>query len=434
MIEFVTLLLGLVAGPRQVDLAPQGPVAAVEIRLNGRLVHRLEEAPWRLEVDFGHRLVPHRLTASAFDDNGRLLDTKHQIINYSRASFEAAIVLDPTNLGPARRGRVIWQGALEAPPQKMELRFDDDLLAIDASGEFDLPDHDPEVVHVLEASVVFADGSTGIASLTFGGQYIDQTTTALTALPMASPRRKTWTVEQVDGWIERDGEPLEVFTVTAPTGLAVVLRDLRLDRNIRSVMPWREVLERRPYSTAAESAYGVMAISSRPLEGSPGTFRLSRPNLVHPRHGLRGILLHQGSLVPSKSIDGRRLVKKGQKLWDSLAVAALQASRKNTPRLIVLMIGNKLEDSSRLTAQQAVDYLDSIHVPLLVWAPTPRDLFSFGLEGHDHVFVGLPGLTSLEELVGSMLRSQYILWVKGEHLPNELSLGSTVPAGVGFAH
>lgn len=430
MIEFVTLLLGLVTGPRQVEIAVQGPIAAIEISLDGRVVRRLEEQPWKTEIDFGDRLLPHRVRASAFDKQGNLLDWTYQVVNYSRSNFEAAIVLDAAIDDPARGGRVVWQGALNEPPRRIDLRFDNRSLAVDPDGRFVLPEHDPEAMHVLEAAVTFADGSTGLADLTFGGQYVDRTTTALTAVPLTSSPGEPWTLSQVRGWLQRDGAALEVFTVAAPIGLVVVLRDHGLERSTRSVLPWREQMSRSPYSTSAGSNYQVTAMCARPLEGSPGTFRLSQPTDVGARYGLRRFLLHEGPLVRNKSVDGRKLVKKEQKLWDGLAVAGLSAARRNSPRAVVLMIGEKLDDHSQLTAQQVLDYLQSIHVPLLIWAPDEPDLATFGLSRHDRVYVGRLGLEGLEKAVARELESQTIVWVKGEHLPNELSLGALSPPGV----
>lgn len=430
MIEFATLLIGLVVGPRQVEIAVQGPVAAIEVSLDGRLVHRLENEPWVLEVDFGSRLIPHRLVATTFDKSGIVVDSTYQIINYSRLSFAATIVLDPAGGGLARHGRVVWQGALNEPPRQIELLFDRQPLSVDPAGSFTLPEYDPQAIHVLEAAVVFADGSTGLADLTFGGQYVDQTTTALTAVPVTSALGEPWSRDQVRSWLQRDTTPLEVFTVTAPTGVVVVLRDNRLERSTRSVLPWRNHMIRSRYSSSGSASYQVMAICARPLENSPGTFRLSHPTNVNPQYGLRRVLLHEGPLVPNKSIDGRKLVKKGQKLWDSLAVAGLNATRKNVPRLVVLMISNKLEDNSQLTVDQAVDYLRSIHVPLLIWAPDEQALEMFGLSQHEGSHLGPAGLGDLEEQVGHELKSQTIVWVKGEHLPNELSLSDGAPAGV----
>lgn len=199
MIEFATLLIGLVVGPRQVEMAVQGPVAAIEIVLDGQLASRLENDPWVVEIDFGNRLVPHRLTATTFDTGGKILGSTYQIVNYSRSSFEAVIVLDPVATGAARTGKVLWQGALNELPRRIDLLFDNQHLPVDTAGGFVLPGYDPGGIHVLETGMTFADGSTGIANLTFGGEFVDQTTTALTAVPVISPRGQPRSENQIQG-------------------------------------------------------------------------------------------------------------------------------------------------------------------------------------------------------------------------------------------
>ncbi len=65
MIEFVSLFLGLLIGPRPVELAVDNTVAAIELSLDGRQVARLDGPPWSTTVDLGPELLPHRLEAHA---------------------------------------------------------------------------------------------------------------------------------------------------------------------------------------------------------------------------------------------------------------------------------------------------------------------------------------------------------------------------------
>ena len=67
MIEFLTLFLGIVAGPQKVVVAADTQVAGVELRLDGETIAALEMAPWEFEVDFGTELLPRKLEAVALD-------------------------------------------------------------------------------------------------------------------------------------------------------------------------------------------------------------------------------------------------------------------------------------------------------------------------------------------------------------------------------
>jgi hypothetical protein len=81
MIEFVTLLMGLVTGPQTVVLAVHAPAAVVELRLDGRLAGRRTLAPWRFAVDLGEALAPHELVAIARDARGGELARARHWVN-----------------------------------------------------------------------------------------------------------------------------------------------------------------------------------------------------------------------------------------------------------------------------------------------------------------------------------------------------------------
>src|SRR5688500_18434697 len=80
-IVFLTLFLGLTVGRQQVAVTVSGPVARVEIALDGRTAAVISSAPWRANVDFGAHLVPRRLVARALDERGNELARVEQRIN-----------------------------------------------------------------------------------------------------------------------------------------------------------------------------------------------------------------------------------------------------------------------------------------------------------------------------------------------------------------
>src|SRR4051812_20802165 len=69
-IAFLSLFFGLIAGPCPVELAVGGPVAAVELRVDGRIAQTLQGPPWKTEIDFGADLQPHEIVALALDAEG----------------------------------------------------------------------------------------------------------------------------------------------------------------------------------------------------------------------------------------------------------------------------------------------------------------------------------------------------------------------------
>ena len=61
MIEIVSLFLGLISGFQDVEVRATGPVADVELLLDGRTVGVLAQEPWDFACDFGPGLAPHEL-------------------------------------------------------------------------------------------------------------------------------------------------------------------------------------------------------------------------------------------------------------------------------------------------------------------------------------------------------------------------------------
>lgn len=59
MIAFASLFLGLILGPRPMEVVVGDEVAAVELLLDGRSLGMLREPPWRFETDFGNELAPN---------------------------------------------------------------------------------------------------------------------------------------------------------------------------------------------------------------------------------------------------------------------------------------------------------------------------------------------------------------------------------------
>ena len=91
MVEFLTLFFGLAAGPRVVELSVAGPVATVEIQLDGETLTTLDGEPWTFTCDLGKRFLPHDLVAIARDASGAEVDRAAQWINMAARPSSAAL-------------------------------------------------------------------------------------------------------------------------------------------------------------------------------------------------------------------------------------------------------------------------------------------------------------------------------------------------------
>jgi hypothetical protein len=113
--------------------------------------------------------------------------------------------------------------------------------------------------------------------------------------------------------------------------------------------------------------------------------------------------------------------KTDQRLADATAVAGLQALAGNRPRAVLLVLGYNAKDASRYDAGAVRHYLDSVRVPLIVWALDRSSLAATAWGGA----VDISTLGKLEDAFQELdaeLDGQHILWIEGSHLPGTITL------------
>jgi hypothetical protein len=158
-------------------------VASVELLLDGAVAGRIDEAPWKGQVDFGSNLLPHELVARGLDDLGQEMARTRQWVNLPRPAAEVGIVLE----GPAAKPssvRVSWQSRTGERPIAARVTLDDQALAVDEVGRSRLPSYDPEAPHVLSAELTFPSSVTARRDVVFGGRYGAEISMELTAVPV----------------------------------------------------------------------------------------------------------------------------------------------------------------------------------------------------------------------------------------------------------
>ena len=115
MVTFLTLLLGLVIGEHQIDLAVDDRVASVEVLLDKTLVGVVRSPPWSITCDFGKTLAPHLLEAVGRDREGRELDRAVQRVNLPREPAEVNWSCAVASAGIARSRSCGKPRALASP-------------------------------------------------------------------------------------------------------------------------------------------------------------------------------------------------------------------------------------------------------------------------------------------------------------------------------
>ena len=168
MITFLTLYLGLAAGPRPFEVQVDPGVAAVEYQLDGRSVRSLVAPPWRVLLELGPP-VPHEVVAIARDEAGTELGRAVQLVNVPRPNSEASLALLPGTGGSGRIARLTFASALSARPEGIEITLDGQTLDPGNLERIRLPDFRPADVHVLRAVLEFRGGSRATTELLVGG-------------------------------------------------------------------------------------------------------------------------------------------------------------------------------------------------------------------------------------------------------------------------
>lgn len=435
-IAFVTLFLGLTLGPYPVELAVEGPVAAVELVLDGTAAGRIQGPPWTGQIDFGSTLVPHELVARALDANGQEVARTRQWVNLPRPAAEVEIVLEGGGEGRPATARLTWQSRTGAKPLAVRLSLDGQPLVLGPDRRAVLPAYDPESAHVLSAEIDFPDNVVARRDAVFGGKYGSEVSTDLTAVPVRV-RRGRLTGAALQGQLLAGGRPLSVAAVEEDPAEVFLVRDLGAAGALKELGTVRQRrseqgqgLERR---LSIERDYLRYEIALRKQDEIHFVWPV--PQAYSTPGGLRSELFDWSR--PFTLQDGgvhwllTRVVMHGaaggrQRLADAVAVAGLQAMAGSRPRAVVLVLGAEPEDTSRYDPATVRQYLASIRVPLYVWSAAKGAAESPALAAWGEV-EDVSTLARFRAAVARLrdeLESQRIVWVEGTHLPQAISLGA----------
>jgi hypothetical protein len=438
MVTFISLFLWLMTDTHTVKVAVDPAVASVEILLNGESVGVATAPEWEVSCDFGKKLQPHELVAVARDEEARELDRAVQIVNLPRADAEVEVVFEGGDPEAPEALRVIAQSSHRLEPLAISVSFDGLLLAKREDGSFALPAYDPSQVHIVTTEAHFPDAVTARRDITFGGTYGGRIATELTAVAVTLDERRDLGIEDVRGLITARGEPLAVAAVDRQGGRIYMVRDHatwplfrqaghHLDRRLRTT---RRVFSR----TFADALADPGSFDEIPL--NEDRFYLVVPN---PRH-TRGLALYPviqpfsinrwGLPWLATHIHSLEAKLPGQRLSDAVAVAGLRAAGDGCPRMVVLVQGEDTMDISEYLPASVREYLKVLRVPLVVWSVRRDD----GMNdwGGAETVKGLGTIDKLSRRLVKELRRQWIVWVEGSHLPNDIEIADN-PLGIRLA-
>jgi len=416
MVHFLSFLVGLVVGVHPIEVAVTGPVARVEIRLDGETVAQLKSEPWRTEIDLGPTLKPALLEVYAFDAEGRLLGRDRQWLNSPRPRAEGVLISQLDEEGLVIGARLKWNSAEFLKPKGVDFRFDGKSVAHDPDLSVDLRSADPSILHVLDAEIRFPDHVVVREQLIFGKGYSGELNLHLTALPVLVDDPDTFPPsENLSGWFEARGKAVEVADVEKGTAQLVIVRGSSVDDHLQTLENNLEKNAEGGRIDRLSEDVLFRVIGTIPTDGPRGDARLfpfSNPKTVG-RKGLADEL--------EKARFGKLQFGLHRRA-DAVALAGMEAAAGNQRRAVLLILGPDQEDSSTHSPAAVRDYLKALRVPLLVFDVAGMSPAAEAWRPVDEVTDPLRWLSSVQWLQED-LDNQRIVWLIGRHLPSDITLG-----------
>jgi hypothetical protein len=419
MVSFVTLLLGVVVGVVQVNLMAGAEVAAIELQLDGSRVAVVEGPPWKFSCDFGPDPMPRELVAIARDAAGRELGRATQWVNVPRPEAELEVVMVSGGQRPVMR--LAWESVGNRSPSSVRATLDGITLDASDPAAIPLPRIDLDQIHFFRAEATFPEIGTISRELVFGGRFVEQTETALTALPVLVEEGETIDLASIR--IQRGGAPVAVVAIEKAQADLVVI----VDPSALRLMPGM--------STAPGTSPRMPAALDGLLtpRGSGQHIRVLSPIAHHEPEESSALLNYR--LFPSTGPDSPR--QAGGLLWylararmpatgtvrlsDAVAVAGLMAAERGRRRAVLVISGGS-DQAATYTPAAVRSYLSALRVPLFVWSVAqPSSLFS-NEWSEVEVVSNRKQLQSAWSRVQRSLEGQQVVWLEGRHLPQSLEV------------
>jgi hypothetical protein len=412
-IAFLSLFFGLISGPCPVELAVDGPAAAVEVRVDGRSAGRIEGPPWKAVVDFGPALLPHQITARAVDAQGRELGRTDEWVNLPHPLTRVDIVLERQGNSPPIAAKVSWKNLAGDKLRSVSLSFDGLPVRLEADGRGVLPPHDLSSLHLLVAQVQFASYKSVKRELAYGGDYGSEVATELTGVPVRVTAGALPPAAQLGGWLTADGKPLAVDAIEkGPAQLFVV-----------SAVTDKELAKKS--GKFGHLTGNLLADGDQLLFVSPAAQRIAssavRSDLfpITPPYPYGGgsdlFRMMRKTGLPDASPEAFRLA-------DAVASAGLLAMTQNRRRAVLLVLAGDEEDVSLYDPATVRRFLAALRVPLFVWfLGTPKAGSTEAAWGAEEV-VQTWHLASATGHIRKELDAQRIVMVDGRLLPQSIAL------------
>ena len=440
MVAFLTLLLGLTVGVQRIELAVDHRVATVELRLDGRQIAVLSGAPWVAECDFGQALLPHHLEAIARDAGGRELDRALQRVNLPREAAEVALRLEGSADGYTG-AELSWRAADESEPEEIQVRFDGEPLEVEGR-RVALPRYDAKTVHVLSAEVIFPRQVRAQVELAFGGEYGEEVSSELTAVPLELDSEKELpSSAQIEAWLQVGEQPVRVAAVERGPREVVLVRDDASEVTLRNLV--RQVTGRGPQRSqssvqrmisasglSAKDALRVMGTHPIPVAVKSGGYTPLFPlsaNVNSATSGFAFVLTNVFFRPQEGQLE--------EQLAEAVSLAGIRASASNRARAVLLVRSTQAGAPTKpgLRPTDVRSFLSALRVPLFYWTVGPAKEGASDPWGEATPIRGWGGVHGAVTELMDALRPQFLVWIEGLHKPGDVTLSAQAPAGLRLA-
>ncbi|HEY2829618.1 MAG TPA: hypothetical protein VGJ88_05815 [Thermoanaerobaculia bacterium] len=394
---FLTFFLGLVSGPQTVSLNASSDIHTVAILLDEQKVATLQP-PFTGTIDLGAKLAPRLLVAVGYDEKGNEIARASQVLNVPHPPAEATIVMSDGN----KRAEIRWMQRVHEKPSETLLRVDDRTIPLDAAFGAALPPLDPTKPHVIEAELRFASGAVVRHDVTLaGGAYSGSVDSELTpVIVRGAAQREKLSACFGAGVPAVEKSRAVVVVIKDPDPSPVVIRlSMQYRRQNWPQSPEVRLALPLAANTSESILWPVMQERTRESNPTMDVYGSSGPFDAHNLGMLWTITRRNQSLN----------ARAPRRYADAVAVAGMMAAEQGTRRAVVLLLQPGYKEESTHDAATVRSYLQSIGVPLHVWAidATKEQLEAWG-EVSD---ISTPKLERAVNRLRDDLASQTVVWL-----------------------
>ncbi len=425
MVAFASLFLALILGVHQVEVVVGDGVASVELRLDGERLGILRQAPWVLPCDFGSELAPQHLEAVAYDAQDRELSRVSQWLNLPQPQAITSVVLEPRETGKPRVAQVSWQSSVGAEPESVKATFDGEPIVVSNPRRIVLPTADESQLHLLQIELNFEDHVTSRVDFTFGGAYVDEVSTEITALALRAtqPTRRPPTADQVQGWFVKDGEALRVIAVEKETAEIVLVMGRPFPR---FTLPGEPVKIPKSLQLSGDQRLRFVFPVPSQTQGVDVTFDLFP--VTQAFDGGLGDLYSLLTRIRDQPRDNP------PRITSAVSIAGRVAYEGRHRRIVILVPSSDPDkDVSSFAPDLVRRYLERLRVPFVVWDPESKTSERLAAWGDVRKVGSMKQLAAAFKDVSGLLAEQWMVWLDGRHLPQDIEL-STKASGFTLLH